>query len=332
MPLSRIVTQTCRLFSTSAKQSLGQHYFRWSSQQMLSIPHQRRILLAQTDGAGTVFDDYCIAPFHAFTNLFARRNLHLSHAQITGPMGIKKIDHIQHLLFIELKAQWEALYGRTPTKDDVNLLHEEFIKELNGSIADFSAPTKGTDLAVAFLARHSILSALTSGYSRDTFNRAAAKLNALYPFATSTTADEVADGARISMLEQNMSKLEVPTSETDRVIFFTDACSDVANVRSAKNIPWIIGVSGYSTHVGITSKKQLASTSAKDLENQREGAKCLLLKSGAHAVIHDMSELPLAIVAAGQALIQGKRPSQSQLLAIDYPECEEHLTVRSGVH
>jgi phosphonoacetaldehyde hydrolase len=320
-----------RFFSTSAKQALNLHYSKWASNQLrTTAPHRNKICLVQADAAGTVLDPYCIAPFFAFNKLFERRNLHLSHEQITGPMGMKKIEHIKHLLFLELNTQWESLYGRPPNQEDVNLLHEEFIVALDKNIMEVSDPTPNTDLAFNFLQENSILVALTSGYSRKTFDLACIKFNKRFSVATSTTADEVPEGTRFTMLERNMSKLNKPLGLFDQSIFVTDACSDVANVRAAavayNPIPWIIGVSDYSTHVGITSRKQLADKTADELARQREHAKQLLLKNGAHAVIHDMAELPLALVAANLALSRGETPKQTARLTIEYPTCIEELS------
>ena len=297
----------------------------WASHQLLSIPKKHHMMLLQADGAGTVFDPFCIAPLQAFSTVFSRRGFSLTHAQITGPMGLKKMEHIQHLLHKELALPWTKKYQKNPDEADAEMLLSEFTATLNNTIAAYSTPTPHMNVVTNFLKQHTILSALTSGYSRKTIDLILPNVRDVMNFHVSTAADEVKDGKRISMIIENMNRLNMPACDMKRVIFFTDASSDILNVRASKNNPWIIGVSGFSTHVGITSKDDLKLMAPADLLEKRASAKKLLLESGAHAVIHDMSEAPLAIVSASQALFQGQIPMNTDSLAIHQQGNDEQL-------
>jgi phosphonoacetaldehyde hydrolase len=314
---SRALHYATRFFSSSPLHPLNEKYDRWARQQMLALKGENRVRLVQTDGAGTVVDKYCLAPLNAFRSLFARRGFELSHAQITGPMGIKKIKHIEHLLFNELNIEWQRRYGKHPNDSNVVELHDEFTKELNNSIAQFSAPTPYVDEAFKFFKDQSLLCALTTGYSRTTADLGMSNLYRL--FDATTTADEVAAGTRMAMIKENMSKLKLSEEDMKYVIFFTDASSDLSNLLSAVDFPWVFGVSDYSTHVGISSEAELAVLSPSLLSTKREDAKRLLLTPRPHAVIKNMSEACLAVAAVNDALSRGKTPSENRSLVINYP-------------
>lgn len=315
--LSRALHDTTRFFSSSPSPSRQEQYARWAKQQMVSFKPNNRIRLVQTDGAGTVVDKYCLAPLQAFRRLFSRRGFELSHTQITGPMGIKKIKHIEHLLFNELNIEWLRRYGKHPNNSNVMELHDEFTQELNDSIAKFSAPTPHVEEAFKFFKDQSLLCALTTGYSRTTADLGMSNLYRL--FDATTTADEVAAGTRMAMIKENMSKLKLSKEDMKYVIVFTDASSDLSNILLEADFPWVFGVSDYSTHVGISSESELAMLSPSLLDTKRKDAKKLLLIPRPHGVIKDMSEACLAVAAVNEALYRGKNPTENRSLVIHYP-------------
>ncbi len=313
---SRLLHHVPRFFSASPLTPQHVQYAQWASQQMRSVKSEHRARLVQTDGAGTVVDKYCLAPLYAFRSIFDKHGFKLTHKQITGPMGTKKIKHIEALLS-ELNTQWEQRFGQAPNQDDVIKLHDEFTKELNGSIAKFSAPTPYVEEAFEFFKAQSLLCALTTGYSRTTANLGMSNVYRLFNFTT--TADEVIDGTRMAMVKNNMSKLNISEADMKHVIFFTDASSDLSNLLSAADFPWVFGVRDYSTHMGFSSEDELAGLSPEKLSEKQAQANQLLLNPGPHAVIKDMSEACLAVVAVSQALSRGETPVTQRSLVINYP-------------
>jgi len=323
--LTQPLRQMSRFFSP---RTLSAHYaFKGASEKFFAFSPEHQIQLVQSDVAGTLVDPYCLAPLNALHNIFARRQFELTHEQITGPMGLKKIDHIKHLLFVELSAKWQQRHGRVPNDKDAEELHDELINKLNASVASFSQLTPHADVAIDFLRRHSIPLALTTGYSRQTATLALSKLD---QYVVSTTADEVVNGTRFEMIEANMQKLCLPSSEMKRVVFITDAVSDVESIRKAAKLNgalnvWTFCIGDYCTGIeGITSQKQAASMSADELCERRERAKERLLASKPHAVLKNLSELPHAIVAACQALSENKTPEGTPSLVIETPSDEQH--------
>lgn len=317
LPTLRALHYASRFFSSVPSKTAHEKYTMWATQQMLSYQGENRVRLVQTDGAGTIVDQYCLAPLNAFRLLFSRRGFDLSHSQITGPMGIKKIKHIEHLLFNELNDDWFQRCGKRPNDRDVIELHDEFTKLLHGSIASCSAPIPYVDAAFNFFKDQSLLCALTTGYSRTTADLGMSNLYKL--FDVTTTADEVDTGTRMAMVKKNMSKLKLPEEDMKYGVIFTDASSDISNILSNAQFPWVFGVSDYSTHVGISSEKELELLSPSLLAAKREEARRLLLATRPHAVINNMSEACLAIVAVNKALSLGQTPNNCRSLIISYP-------------
>ena len=112
---SKLINALVPRFFSSANPS--HPYFNWASKQILLSNPRKRIQVAQFDLAGTLVDEYCIAPYHAFFELFKRRGFVLTSAQITGPMGLKKIEHIKQLLE-EIRESWKTKYNRYPDERD----------------------------------------------------------------------------------------------------------------------------------------------------------------------------------------------------------------------
>src|SRR5690349_10158323 len=76
------------------------------------------------DWAGTTIDYGCFAPVEAFQRAFERLNVPITIAQARAPMGLAKKDHIRTITRMdEVARNWQAVYQRMPTEDDVNDLY-----------------------------------------------------------------------------------------------------------------------------------------------------------------------------------------------------------------
>jgi len=71
------------------------------------------------DWAGTTVDHGSMAPVKAFSELFARRGIRLSDADVRRDMGLFKKDHIRLILENEMT--------RRPAETDVEALFDEFV-------------------------------------------------------------------------------------------------------------------------------------------------------------------------------------------------------------
>ena len=304
-----------RLFSTAFHQHPN---YAWASKKWPILP-QQRVVFAQFDLAGTLVDEFCIAPFDAFSELFLNLGFNLTPEQITGPMGLKKIEHIKHLLE-EIREEWREKYGRYPGAQDAENLNQTFNQLLQKSLPKYTALTPKAELALDFIFKHLDGYALTTGYPRAAANIAMSELIKKYPPMAITTSDEVS--TRIGMVEANNRKCHLTQEERRHVIFFTDAGSDVESLRSANEYPWTIGISGASTHNEIISLETAKKMSPELRQEKRTKASDILYKKGAHCVIEDLSELPLALVAVNHLIQDGLKPKEVNTFELPSPNAE----------
>jgi phosphonoacetaldehyde hydrolase len=307
-----------RFFSQIASQHPN---FHWAHQRILNIPLASRVEVLQVDAAGTIVDPHCIGPFFPFEEVFSKRGFKLTEEQILGPMGMSKIKHIEHLLN-EIEDAFYKKYLRKPAQTDVKEIYDAFMLLLPESVKQRTQLTPGTELAVNFILQNNMKLALTSGYPRAIADLALVVFRKLFPFYESTTSDEVSDGSRIAMLRENNKKLG-----TTRTIFLTDAPNDIANVLGnirADELIWVIGISGSSVCMNITSADVEKTISEKELLQKRKIAKLELEKCEPHAVIEDMSQLPFAIAAVCTALHQGLKPANTKNITLEFPDAGYH--------
>lgn len=322
-----------KLFSTQpvSQPVLLHPYMQWALNEIKRLDPAFFLQICFSDIAGTLVNPYCTLPLIIFANIFAQKGFKLSAEQITGPMGLKKIEHIRHLL-TEIKESWYEKYGCYPNELDAVALNQTFEQALLANIAKpkFTALTPHTKEVIPFIKNLNMQLATTSGYPRKAADLAMTEFFKHFSPDASTTSDEVIGGKRIEMVHACMLKLNKSLDQLHRTFFMTDAQSDVLSIRSASpaaHMPWIVGLANYGAHVGVVSDAQANALAPDELQARRDKSAELL--SAAHIVIQDMSELPLAIVAIQKALQAGLRPSTTKKINIVYPEaCSLHRTHR----
>jgi phosphonoacetaldehyde hydrolase len=296
-------------------------YIQWAIEQLALLDPKFSLLLYQSDIAGTIVNKYCTLPLIIFAQIFEKRGFKLTPEQITGPMGLEKIQHIRHLLD-EIKEEWFKKYGKCPDENDAITLNAEFEKLLFEKIADpeYTELTPYTSDIIHFI-QQSMKFASTSGYVRKAADLAMTDFFRFHQVDASTTSNEVIGGKRIAMILENMRKLNIPLELACRTFFVSDAQRDIQSARSVENLehmPWLIGIRKYSAHVGVISNEHADLLPPGELELRREKAGELL--SDAHIVINDMSEIPLAMVAIRKAVQNGLKPATTKRLELVYPD------------
>ena len=264
------------------------------------------ISAAHFDLAGTVVDPYCLAPLIAFREVFLARGINLTTTQITGPMGISKIAHIRHLL--------SELKGESPRDALVDDFYKHFMQLLPSHILTRTTLTPQVAESIHFLREKGIHVAGTSGYPRDAATLALSAFHAsgLQFDALTVSGDRLSTitiSTRIEMIRENQRKLGLSPENLQNVILFTDAKSDVLSARSDPAGPFVIGVSNYSTHVGVADLDEEHSLDTNALTEKRAAARRLLLEAGAHAVIDDLHELPCVLALVEKHLMGNQLPT-----------------------
>lgn len=315
-----------RFFATCLPKVNLHPNYAWAAQRLSQIPKQFHIILSNFDCGGLTVDNYCLTPYFAFKATFADIAPDLTHDQITGPMGMDKKTHIGLLL--------KQIFRSPPTGEEIEARYALFLSLLRKNIARDSIPTPFTIDTLKFHQANGILTGGTTGYDLETATLALTELEKVVSFDAFSAAGIENNGLRLQMLHQNMTKLGIPRQLISQTAFYTDSREDLAKVREGLEQPWLFAVRNSSTHVRIESREALANMSEEELEQRRKEAEPILESGRPHCILRDMSEVPLAIVAASKAMMDGLTPMSIRKLELCYPpsshEVEERRNLSMG--
>lgn len=265
------------------------------------------IRLVVFDWAGTTVDHGCFAPVVPYLETFRRHGVTLTSAQVRGPMGLAKRDHLQALLDLpETIAQWRAAQGQAPTRADGDRIYEaDFIPLQLAAVRDHSRLIPGLLDSVAWLRERGIYVATTTGYFREAAQLcAAAALEQGYrPDANLCGADVPAGRPAPWMMFRHMEAANVypPTA----VIKIGDTVPDIAEGRNAG--AWSVGVTDTASDIALTADEWQALPQAEQAR-RRQGVAGTLLAAGAHEVIGSVADVPGLVERIASRLTRGERP------------------------
>lgn len=254
-------------------------------------PH---VALVCCDLAGTTVDCGSTTPAIGFREVFARHKLVVTDAELAGPMGKKKDDHIREVLAIPgIAEQWKKSHGgATPTDADIAGMLKEFIALDHEIIPKTSAPIRGVPEALRQLKAKGVKIAYTSGYPRELMDLCLTNLKAAgTPVDKSVAADEVPSGRPAPhMLLRCLIDLNVASVQEALAVGDTEA-----DIRAGKNAGFItVGVCLTGMLVGL-DENALGKLSPEELAARKESARRKLFGYGADYVIDDVAALPALI-------------------------------------
>lgn len=269
-------------------------------------PH---IELVCCDLAGTTVDYGSVTPTIGFKEIFKRHSLTVTDAELSGPMGRKKDDHIREVLAIPgITAQWKKLHdGAAPTDADIAGMLKEFIELDREIIPKTSAPIPGVPEALASLQARGVKIAYTSGYPRVLMDLCLKNLRAAgAPVDKSYSADEVPSGRPAPhMLLRCLVDLNV--GSVKHAIAIGDTESDI---NAGKNAGFItVGVCKSGMIVGLDPAAQKALP-PEELAKRIDAAREKLFAYGADHVIDDVAALPALIADIESGKIEAFRKNR----------------------
>lgn len=251
------------------------------------------------DLAGTTIDHGCVAPVHAFVEVFARRGVGVDVATARGPMGTHKREHVERLCADPgVAARWRRARGGPPTAEDVDALVAEAEALQIALMPRACAPIRGLlPLAAALRARGVKLGA-TTGYTRPIV-AALAPLMAAAGWAPEVlvTSDEVPAGRPAPDLNLAAAR-RLGALDPRRVVAVGDTAFDMQAARAAGM--WAVGVALTGNLVAL-DEDTLAALPAAERAAHRARVGALLGAAGAHAVVDSVAELGRALGALGLA-------------------------------
>lgn len=123
------------------------------------------------DWAGTTVDFGSRAPLEVFLEVFRRRGIDLTTAEVRGPMGLAKDHHIAALLELpRVREVWQGRHGGRPTAADTAAIYEEFLPLQTEILRDRTALIPGVREAIARLRELGLKIGATTGYARSLMN------------------------------------------------------------------------------------------------------------------------------------------------------------------
>ncbi len=255
---------------------------------------EQKIQLIVFDWAGTTVDYGSCAPTEVFNQVFISAGIHLTREEINRPMGLEKKAHIRELLSGENGSkQWQQIYGRMWTEEDVENLFQKFEKTLYEVVASYSRPIEGAAKTVQTLKAQGLLIGSTTGYHSKIMERVIPlAAEAGYAPDCVVTPDVTGGIGRPSpfMLFECMRKLNVyPPSH---VIKVGDTVADILEGKNAG--AWSIGILTASNLLGLT-EEEYQSMDPEDLKARKQRAAEIYKNAGADMVIDTIADLVPAV-------------------------------------
>ncbi|BBH22261.1 hypothetical protein Back11_36060 [Paenibacillus baekrokdamisoli] len=256
------------------------------------------------DWAGTAVDYGCMAPVYVFLEIFRSKGIEPTMEEVRAPMGVLKWDHIKTMLQMpRIGKLFEERMGHPFTNDDVDAMHEEFEPKLLAILHRFAEPINHVVDTINQLREDGLLIGGTTGYN-DAMMRIVveqAKENGYAPDYW-LTPDSVKGKGRPYpyMIYANIISLDMgmPT----QVIKVGDTESDMQEARNAG--VWAVGIIRGSSMLGLT-EAEVNEMEPNELKIRMEAAKLQFIRSGAHYVIEDMSQLPNIIETINNRMSEG---------------------------
>lgn len=270
------------------------------------INQGKTIQLVIFDWSGTTVDHGCLAPVMAFLQTFARHGITLTPAEVRGPMGLDKKEHLRALLQVPQIAQrWLETHGRAWNEPAVDELYHDLIPLQLEAIDGHSRLVPGLLACVAELRSRGIRLGATTGYFRQAAERvaAAAGQQGFVPDHR-VCADEVPAGRPAPwMIFRTMEALGIFPPFV--VVKVGDTVPDIAEGRNAA--VWSLGVTRSSSEVGCT-EEEFERLAQPEQHLRLAAARRKLFEAGAHAVLESVAELPEVLADLVRRLQRGETP------------------------
>lgn len=275
--------------------------FRW--QREYRGPLQAAIL----DWSGTTVDNWVIAPARAFVDVFAEFKVPITMEEARAPMGFRKDIHIKELFKNpSIAVRWLQQYGQPFNADtDLPKMMLRFNPLQLKCLPEYCKLIPGTALAVDRLRKDFGLKiGATTGFMRpmvDILLTESKKQG--YTPDVNVAGDEVNFPRPYPyMVFANMYRLGI--QNVSAVVKVDDTVTGVGEGLNAGT--WTVGLSHTSNYMNINKVEH--GLTDKEFKERGECAREILLKSGAHYVVPDITYLPAVVRDINKRLSRGEKP------------------------
>lgn len=259
------------------------------------------------DWAGTLVDFGSLAPTQIFVEAFATFGITITLAQARGPMGLSKWDHIYQLLQEQsIAAQWQSVFGRVPSNEDVDAIYARFMPMQIAKVGEFSAPIAGAVELLQWLRVNGLKVGSCSGYPREVLNQLlpqaeAAGLKPDYVVA----GDELEAGGRPGPFMALANVLALGIGDVRACVKVDDTVPGIEEGLRAGM--WTVGLSLSGNEVGY-SVEEFARADAAEVDARVAVAEAKLKAAGAHYVVRSVADLPEVLAKIAAEMRAGRMP------------------------
>jgi len=270
-----------------------------------------RIKACILDWSGTTVDAHVLAPAVVFVAVFKKHGVNISMKEARKPMGLRKDLHIKEILKMpEVNQRWCQIKGSIPTNKDAEELFKDFVPMQLDCLPKYSTLIDGVAETVNKLRNeYDIKIGSTTGFTKVMVDvlLETSKEQGYIP-DSSVAGDEVPNnmGFRPTpfMVYQNLLQLKI--SPIQSVVKVDDTVSGVGEGLNAGC--WAVGIAGLSNYTDIDSLEQWEKMNYEERQERVKQSREILLKSGAHYVIDDITSLPDVIDDINIRLSNNEKP------------------------
>ena len=261
------------------------------------------------DWSGTTADKYVIAPAIVFRDVFEKYRVPITMVEARLPMGLRKDLHIKAITQLpDVRKRWSIVYGKPPCDLDVQNMYADFIPLQLNCLDKYSTLIPHTASTVSELTSvYKLKIGSTTGFTESMVDILKARATAQgYTPHSSVAGDQVINGARPTphMIYKNLDNLNITNIKS--VVKVGDTVGDIEEGLNAGCLT--VALSRYSNYMDIDSLEHEQTLSNEDIEYKHDISKNILLKSGAHYVVDDISFLPKIVEDINRRLANGESP------------------------
>jgi len=241
------------------------------------------------DWAGTTVDYGSRAPVKVFLEIFRQLGIEATEAEVRGPMGQAKREHIASVLGIpRIAALWKEKFGSFPVSDDVDRLYADFLPLQLSVLSKGSDVIPGIPQLIAELRRRGLKIGSSTGYTR-------ALMEAVIPTAREqgyspdvvVCSDEVPAGR--PMPWQNFRACEALGVYPPTAVLVVD--DTPIGIQAARNAGmWVAGVTMTGNGLGL-SQADAESLPEAELNKRLSALDEQYRAAGAHFVLRSATNL-----------------------------------------
>jgi phosphonoacetaldehyde hydrolase len=264
------------------------------------------------DWSGTTADEFVIAPADAFVQAFAAHGVRISMSDARIPMGLRKDLHIRKLMEVpSIAREWKRVHGRDSTTADADAVFEAFVPLQLQCLPKYTGLIPGTVQTVNTLRRkYNLKIGVTTGFQQsmvDVLLRDAEKQGFVPDVSIAGDAPGVLRPRPYPhMVFENIKRLRdgvLPPAATLKV---DDTVGGIGEGLNAAT--WTCALYATSTYMDVDSMEQWRQMSEGERDIRRQQSRNVLLRSGAHYVVPNITFLPAVVAHINARMQNGESP------------------------